>query len=97
VLFFWEKTMNRKKHPLIRLWNYARGHRRRIVFASLGSILNKIFDLAPPALIGAAVDIVVQKEDSLTKHLSPCGFKTLSGMLVIFPSQVCCECFMERI
>ena len=57
--------MNRKKHPLIRLWNYARGHRRRIVFASLGSILNKIFDLAPPALIGAAVDIVVQKEDSL--------------------------------
>ncbi|MBS3752788.1 MAG: hypothetical protein KGY46_05295 [Anaerolineales bacterium] len=56
--------MNRKKHPLIRLWNYARGHRRRIVFASLGSISNKVFDLAPPALIGAAVDIVVQKEDS---------------------------------
>ncbi|MBS3750573.1 MAG: ABC transporter ATP-binding protein [Anaerolineales bacterium] len=57
--------MNRKKHPLIRLWDYARGHRRRIVFASLGSISNKVFDLAPPALIGAAVDIVVQKEDSL--------------------------------
>jgi ATP-binding cassette subfamily B protein len=29
------------------------------------SILNKIFDLAPPALIGAAVDVVVNQQDSL--------------------------------
>ena len=72
--------MNRKKHPLIRLWNYARGHRRRIVFASLGSILNKIFDLAPPALIGAAVDIVVQKEDSLIAGL---GFPDTRTQLLV--------------
>jgi len=32
--------------------------------ASACSILNKIFDLAPPALIGAAVDVIVQQEDS---------------------------------
>lgn len=29
------------------------------------SVLNKLFDLAPPALIGAAVDVVVRQEDSL--------------------------------
>jgi len=72
--------MNRKKHPLIRLWDYARGHRRRIVFASLGSISNKVFDLAPPALIGAAVDIVVQKEDSLIAGL---GFPDTRTQLLV--------------
>lgn len=52
------------KHPLLRLWNYATGHRRDILLATLFSILNKIFDLAPPALIGAAVDVVVNREES---------------------------------
>ena len=33
--------------------------------AAACSILNKIFDLAPPLLIGAAVDVVVKREDSL--------------------------------
>lgn len=33
--------------------------------ASLYSILNKIFDLAPPVLIGIAVDLVVKRQDSL--------------------------------
>jgi hypothetical protein len=51
-------------HPLRRLWQYARGHRRSILIATIFSILNKIFDLAPPALIGVAVDVVVNQEDS---------------------------------
>ncbi len=54
-----------KSHPLSRLWNYAVPHRRTMVLASVYSILNKIFDLAPPMLIGAAVDVVVQQQDSL--------------------------------
>ena len=54
-----------KSHPLNRLWNYAVPHRRAMVLASLYSILNKLFDLAPPLLIGAAVDTVVAKQDSL--------------------------------
>jgi len=54
----------KKSHPLIRLWGYARVHHREMVLASLYSILNKIFDLAPPLLIGAAVDTVVQQQDS---------------------------------
>ncbi|MBT7191955.1 MAG: ABC transporter ATP-binding protein [Anaerolineae bacterium] len=40
-----------------------------MVLASLYSILNKIFDLAPPILIGAAVDVVVAQEDSLLAKL----------------------------
>lgn len=55
----------KKSHPLNRLWGYARLHRRSMILASLYSILNKIFDLAPPLLIGAAVDTVVQQQDSL--------------------------------
>jgi len=50
----------KKSHPLIRLWGYARAHHRDMLLASLYSILNKIFDLAPPLLIGAAVDTVIQ-------------------------------------
>ncbi|NPV65567.1 MAG: ABC transporter ATP-binding protein [Anaerolineae bacterium] len=52
------------RHPLLRLFGYARTYRTRMVLASLFSILNKTVDLAPPALIGAAVDIVVQQEQS---------------------------------
>ena len=51
--------------PLIRLWRYAVAHRRRMVLATACSVLNKAFDLAPPVLIGAAVDIVVRREGSL--------------------------------
>ena len=51
--------------PLFRLLRYARPHRMQIVAATACSILNKLFDLAPPLLIGVAVDVVVQQEDSL--------------------------------
>ncbi|ACY18123.1 ABC transporter ATP-binding protein [Haliangium ochraceum] len=55
--------------PLKRLIRYARGHRRRILAASSCSVLNKIFDLAPPVLIGAAVDVVVQRQQSMLADL----------------------------
>ncbi len=47
-----------------RLWRYARRHRRTFALASAASIVNRIFDLAPPFLIGMAVDIVVRREGS---------------------------------
>ena len=58
---------NSKSHgyPLIRLLKYARSYRRHIVLATIFSVLNKIFDLAPPFLIGMAVDVVVSQEDSI--------------------------------
>lgn len=51
--------------PMRRLLAYAARHRGRIRLAIAYSFLNKLFDLAPPALIGAAVDIVVRQQDSL--------------------------------
>ncbi len=51
--------------PLKRLLRYGRRFRRRVVAASACSVLNKLFDLAPPVLIGAAIDVVVQRQDSL--------------------------------
>ena len=53
------------EHPVRRLARYARPHRRRVWLASACSVLNKLFDLAPEALIGVAVDVVVRGENSL--------------------------------
>lgn len=55
--------------PLARLWRYARPYRSQILLGSLFSFLNKAFDLAPPLLIGVAVDIVVQREASWLAQL----------------------------
>jgi len=51
--------------PIRRLTRYASGHRKRIVAATIYSITNKTLDLAPPVLIGAAIDIVVEGESGL--------------------------------
>ncbi len=61
--------MEKKKQPISRLWKYTRELRLKIIAASILSVLNKIFDLAPPALIGAAVDVVVKQEESLIARL----------------------------
>jgi ATP-binding cassette subfamily B protein len=58
-----------RRSALGRLLRYARPHRRTIRIATLFSVLNKLFDLAPPVLIGAAVDIVVSREDSFIAAL----------------------------
>lgn len=50
--------------PLGRLWRYASTYRSHIVLASLWSFLNKAVDLAPPFLIGLAVDVVANQGDS---------------------------------
>ena len=46
-----------------------KGHRKTIRLASFCSITNKIWDLAPPLLIGLAVDVVVLREDSFLASL----------------------------
>jgi ATP-binding cassette subfamily B protein len=79
----WSK--NRKKlpqsaPPILRLLNYGHNYRAQIWQAIACSILNKIFDLAPPALIGAAVDVVVKRQDSLIAQL---GVKDVFGQLLI--------------
>ncbi|MFZ5891955.1 MAG: ABC transporter ATP-binding protein [Myxococcota bacterium] len=47
-----------------RLLRYAARHRRVMALASLCSVLNKLFDIAPEILIGVAVDTVVLREQS---------------------------------
>lgn len=66
--------------PLRRLWQYAKGHRSAIIMATLYSILNKVFDLAPPALIGVAVDVVVNREESF---LSVAGITEPADQLLL--------------
>ena len=50
--------------PINRLLAHTKNHRSTMWLATFFSILNKIFDLAPPLLIGAAVDVVIKKEES---------------------------------
>ena len=55
--------------PLLRLLRHTRQHRPRVWAAVACSVLNKLFDLAPPALIGAAVDVVVRQKQSFLAQL----------------------------
>src|SRR5680860_1315756 len=63
-------------HPLPRLWRYAAAHRPTVLRASAYSVANKVLDLAPPLLIGVAVDIVVQRQDSLLAGFGIAGLRT---------------------
>jgi len=56
---------NTGRHPLVQLLSYLKSYRKKVRLATLFSVLNKLFDLAPPILIGVAVDIVVEGQESL--------------------------------
>lgn len=56
-------------HPLKRLFNYARQYRLDVIKATIYSILNKFFDVLPEILIGVAVDVVVNRQDSFIAKL----------------------------
>ena len=64
--------------PLRRLLRTLRPQRRLVWLASICSVLNKLFDLAPPVLIGLAVDVVVQQQ---TSWLAVRGVTTVPGQL----------------
>ncbi|MCL7929521.1 ABC transporter ATP-binding protein [Halomonas llamarensis] len=57
----------------MRLLRYAKGYRRQIMTATVCSIINKLFDIAPEILIGVAIDVVVNQEQSFVASL---GFET---------------------
>ncbi|MEY2983843.1 MAG: hypothetical protein RLZZ568_460 [Cyanobacteriota bacterium] len=71
--------MNKDISPLQRLLTYSHPHRRQIWAAVVCSLLNKIFDLAPPALIGLAVDVVIQQQDSF---IAQWGIVSVQGQLL---------------
>ena len=68
------------KHPLSRLLNYGSKYQATVWQATVCSILNNLFDLAPPAIIGAAVDVVVKKEDSIVARF---GITDIFTQLVV--------------
>ncbi len=57
------------EQPLRTLWRYAARHRARVWLATLCATLNKVADVVPELLIGAAVDVVVRGDDSLVADL----------------------------
>ena len=71
------------KHSSIKsfgeLIRYIRPWRAKARFAALCSTLNKIFDIAPEVLIGVAVDLVVEKENSFVASL---GFGSIESQVL---------------
>ncbi|MFC1959583.1 ABC transporter ATP-binding protein [Chloroflexota bacterium] len=68
------------QHPLTRLLSYMRDYRGRVIFASIFSVANRLVDLAPPVLIGIAVDIVVKQDDSF---LAQIGIENTETQLLV--------------
>lgn len=66
-------------YPLLRLFHYAHTHKGQYIRASIYSIFNKIFDIAPEILIGIAVDSVVKRDKS---WLASIGAGDISEQLV---------------
>ncbi len=63
-----------------RLLKYARGYRARIVAACSCSVINKLFDIAPEILIGIAIDVIVNREDSFVAAL---GFTSAREQILV--------------
>ena len=72
--------MSGSSHPLMRLLSHLRQHRGTVLLASLCSVVNKVWDLAPPVLIGMAIDVVATREDSF---LAKMGYPDVYEQLYI--------------
>ena len=69
--------------PLRRLLGHLSPQRRLVITAVSCSLLNKLFDLAPPALIGLAVDVVVRGQQSLLAGFGISGATNQLGVLAL--------------
>ena len=72
--------MSEVRHPLARLLSQLEEHRSVVILASLCSVLNKVWDLAPPVLIGMAIDVVSARENSF---LADMGYEDVHLQLYI--------------
>jgi ATP-binding cassette subfamily B protein len=66
--------------PFMRLFQMSVRYRRTCVRATVYSVLNKAFDIAPEVLIGIAVDVVVKQQDSFLAKL---GIGSVWDQLVV--------------
>lgn len=62
------------------LLRYTKQFRKKMILATLFSILNKLFDIAPPFLIAIAVDIAVRRESSI---IGDFGITNLNNQLYV--------------
>ena len=62
------------------LYKYAQENEAKVKRGILYSVLNKLFDLAPPVLIGIAIDIVVEGSESFIGNF---GFEDKRQQLII--------------
>ena len=69
-----------KQNNLRDLYKYAQQNQTKVKRGILYSVLNKLFDLAPPVLIGVAIDIVVEGSDSF---IGSFGFEDRRQQLII--------------
>jgi len=69
-----------KENNLKKLFLYSQKQDTKIKRGIIYSILNKLFDLAPPVLIGVAIDIVVEGSDSFLGNL---GYEDRRQQLII--------------
>ncbi len=67
--------------PLRRLWRYAGPYRPRVVKATVFTVFNKLADVLPELVIGAAVDVVVRGADSFIGRTF--GMADRFGQLVV--------------
>ena len=72
--------MSEVRHPLARLLSQLEEHRSVVILASLCSVLNKVWDLGPPVLIGMAIDVVSSRENSF---LADMGYEDVHLQLYI--------------
>ena len=66
--------------PIMRLARSQSKQKKLILLATLCSILNKLFDLAPPVLIGVSIDVVIREKAS---WLSSYGFSSVPTQLSV--------------
>jgi ATP-binding cassette subfamily B protein len=59
---------------------YAKGYRSKIILATICSTINKLFDVAPEILIGVAIDVVVNQQQSFVAVL---GFATPKSQITV--------------
>ena len=71
---------NSSPKPFFQLLSYAKPWKGKIIVASIYSILNKLFDIMPEILIGFAVDLIVQRQNSFIASL---GFQSVEAQITI--------------
>ena len=72
--------VNRSTSPLLRLLRHAKPFQPQIAAATVCSTCRTLFDIAPPFLIGVAVDILVQQDASL---LARWGMQSVQTQLLV--------------